>query len=72
MIQATLIKGSNPWKLGNLRGMSFEELDSTLNQVLGEPSCPPRLLLIDTGESYSYTELGDKTIRQLIHNKIGG
>jgi len=70
--QAILIRSNPVWRIGNLRGMSYEELDSVLTQTLAEPSCPSRLLLLETGENYTYQELLDSGIRKLIHNRIGG
>ena len=69
---ARLIKSSDgTWKLNGLRHLSFDELTSTLDQVLSDPSCPAQVLLTDlNGEIYRSIDLQDTHARQLLWQRL--
>lgn len=65
-----LVKGISLWRLSGLRGLTFEELDSTLNQVLDTPGCPPEVFISDVNERYSAGDLQNKHARLLLWQKL--
>ena len=68
---AGLIKSSDgTWKLNGLRHLSFDELASTLDQVLSDPDCPAQVVLTDLGETYASVDLIDTHARSLLWQEI--
>jgi len=68
--QAILKKTKHNWAIGGLRGMSLEEMNSALDQILGEVNCPEKVLLLDLGEQWSHADLSNEQARLLLWNKL--
>lgn len=68
--RARLVKGISLWRLSGLKGMSFEELSSTLDQLLAEYDCPPEIFLADLNERYGIADLQNKQAREMLWQRL--
>jgi hypothetical protein len=63
-------KTTGIWKLEDIKGLTFEQLCSVLDQVLADDKCPERIWLTDLNESYCVIDLYDSHARQLLWQKL--
>lgn len=66
MNKATLTK---LWALEGLRGMTYDDMSSVIEQVLDKPDCG-NIVFLDVGQVYSAVDLQDKHAKVLLYQKI--
>jgi len=65
--QATV---SKIWAVEGLRGMSFEDMSSVIDQLLDKRDCGPKIALLDIDHIYGSGDLGRRDVRILLHQAI--
>ena len=63
-------KTSKIWTISGLKGMSYDDFVSVLNQLLAKPDCSEKVAFLDINEIYSVVDLEGDHARVLLFQKI--